>query len=258
MNKLARVLAAAAPLVVLAGPATVPARAAGTGPQSQPGWPLPVDDSLPYGKVMIDRLEVASDGETRMVWDAQAWYGDDYRRLWIETEGASAVDGGGGELENLDLQYSRLVAPFWDLQAGVGYRRLYGPGPDDGQVYGLVGVQGLAPYLFEVDANLRLGSGGDLRADLEAEYDARFTQRLYLQPRLSAAASVKSAPGLEQGAGLNTVALGLRLRYEIRREFAPYVGVEWQRFFGGTRDLVEAAGDARAEVSLVAGVRAWF
>ena len=237
-----------------------PANAAdGQGLQAQEGWPSPVSDSH-HGRVLIDRLEyVWGDDEDEIAWEADAWYGGDYHRLWVEAEGEETVtSGAGGEIEKLDVLYGRLVAPYWDVQAGVGYQREYGPGPDRDRAFAVLGIQGLAPYWFEVDANLRASEDGDLSADLELEYDLLLSQRLILQPRLETSASADEVEEFGVGKGVNGVKLGLRLRYEVRREFAPYVGVTWDRKLGDTADLVEDEGGDIEETALVAGVRMWF
>ncbi len=251
---------AASALALALSTAGASAWAAGTGLQAQPGWPLPIHDNPPYAALLMDRLEyVENDNQDTLLWDAQFWYGGDINRLWIETEGEDVVSGGaGGELENFDVQYSHRFAPFWDLQAGLGYQRAYGPGPDQDRASALVGVQGLAPYWFEIDANLRLSEGVDLSADLEAEYDWLLTQRLILQPRFETSYAFNEVREFGVGQGFNAVQVGLRLRYEIRREFAPYVGVTWFRRFGDSADLSRAEGEAVDDAALVAGVRFWL
>lgn len=240
--------------------AAVPAWSAGTGPQARPDWPLPVDDTTAYAKLLFDRLEYGfGEDEDTLTWDAQFWYGGDYERLWIETEGEYVASGGdGGELENFDVLYSRRVSPYWDLQAGVGYQRISGDGPEPDRLYGVVGVQGLAPYWFEIDANLRVSEDGDAWVDLEAEYDWLLTQRLILQPRFETSYAFGEVEEFGVGQGLNSVQAGLRLRYEIRRELAPYLGVTWLRRLGDTADLAEAEGEDADSTAIVAGVRMWF
>ena len=237
-----------------------PAGAAGTGVQAEPDWPPPINDQTRYARLLVDRLEYAdADEENSLNWDAQFWYGGDLNRLWLETEGEDVVSGGdGGELENFDIQYSRRFAPFWDVQAGLGYQRRYGPGPDRDRSYAVLGLQGLAPYWFEVDANLRLSEDGDAAVDLEAEYDWRLTQRLILQPRLETAYAFDAVERFGVGQGVNDVQLGLRLRYELRREFAPYIGITWNRKFGDTADLARDEGEDTGVTAVVAGVRLWF
>lgn len=234
--------------------------AVGTGERAKPDWPLPVKDDARYAKLLVDRLEyVPGDTEDLLVWDAQFWYGGDINRLWIETEGEDVVSGGdGGEVENFDVFYSRRFTAYWDWQAGIGYQTTYGPGPDKDRTSAIIGVQGLAPYWFEIDANLRASEDGDLSADLEAEYDWLLTQRLILQPRLETSYAFSDVNEFGVGQGLNGVNVGLRLRYEIRREFAPYVGVTWSRKFGDTKALAEAEGEDTEDTAVVAGVRMWF
>ncbi len=237
-----------------------PAWGAGTGVKAESDWPLPVSDTARYAKLLVDRLEYSwGEDEDAIVWDVQFWYGGDYDRLWIETEGEDIASGGdGGEIENLDVLYSHRFAPYWDWQAGLGYQRAYGPGPDRDQTSAVIGVQGLAPYWFEVDANLRVSDDGDTSVDVEAEYDWLLTQRLSLQPRVETSYAFDEVREFGVGQGLNAVQLGLRLRYEVRRELAPYIGVTWKRLYGDTADLAEAEGEDIEGAAVVAGMRMWF
>jgi copper resistance protein B len=221
------------------------------------GWPPPVEDHLRFGRLLFDRLEYAH-GEEELVWDVQGWYGGDYHRLWVETEGEDVVSGGDGGEAEAHVAYSRLVAPFWDFQAGLGYERLYGPGPDHARVFAVVGFEGLAPYWFEFNPELRVSEGGDFSARLEAEYDLLFTQRLILQPRFETAVALQDVEAFGVGQGFNYVEAGLRLRYEFRREFAPYIGVSWTRRLGETADLARDEGEDVESAFVVAGVRVWF
>ncbi len=205
--------------------------------------------------VLIDTLEASfGDGEEGYSWNAQGWTGGDINRFWWKTEGEGAFDG---KLHDAEVQalYSRAVAPFWDLQAGV--RQDFRPDGDD-TTHLTVGVQGVAPYWFEMSAAAFLSTQGDLTARVEAEYDQRITQKWILQPAIEVAFSASDIPELEIGSGLTSVTAGLRLRYEIRKEFAPYVGVEWSRSFGDTADYVKVRGDDVAATSFVVGIKAWF
>lgn len=218
-------------------------------------WPKPVPDDALYTMVLIDRLEAGfSDDMDINVWDVQGWWGGDYNKLWIKTEG----EGEQGEtLESLELQalYSRTITPFWDAQ--IGLRHDFRP-KDNERSHLAIGVQGLAPYRFELDNALFISDYGDVSLRFEAEYEIMFSQRLILQPRLELNASAQSVKELGIGSGINNTEMGLRLRYEIRREFAPYVGVSWTRFYGDTADLKEAEGTDESTVFFVAGIRAWF
>ncbi len=201
-----------------------------------------------------ERLEYQSgDGDPLFLWDAQGWYGTDRDKLWLKTEGAAFFDGG---LEHGEAQalYSRAIGGYFDLQGGV--RRDFGEGLS--RTHAVIGVQGLAPYLFEVDAAVFVSGHGDLTARIEVEYELLLTQRLILQPRAEMAFAAQEIAELGVGAGLSSADVGARLRYEIKREFAPYVGVSWSRDVGDTADFTRAAGEDPATLSLVAGVRMWF
>jgi copper resistance protein B len=204
--------------------------------------------------VLFDRLEYrATDGRDGFAWDAEGWYGGDYDRLWIKTEGEGEF---GRAVESAEVQalYSRAIGPWFNLQAGVRYDLR--PRPDRGHL--VVGVQGLAPYWFEIDAAAFLSEKGDLTARFEAEYDQRITNRLILQPRVEFDLAAQDVRELGVGAGLSTIEVGLRLRYEIEREFAPYVGVEYERRLGDTADFATAAGEDIGGWAFLVGLRSWF
>lgn len=201
-----------------------------------------------------EQIEVrAGGGDETLNWDAQGWVGGDFNRLWLKTEGEYAIDG---SLEQAELQvlYSRLITPFWNLQAGARYDAR----PEPTRGFAALGLQGLAPYVFEVDAAVFLSHEGELSARLEAEYSLLLTQRLILQPSAELNLAAQEVEELGSGAGLSDVELGLRLRYEIVREFAPYVGVSWERKVGETADLARRSGEDVDTVKFVAGVRFWF
>lgn len=207
------------------------------------------------GSVLIERLEarIATDGgEDGYVWDAQAFYGGDINRFVLKTEGEGEF---GGELEDAEIQalYSRAIGPFFDLQAGVRFD----PEPDT-RGHLVVGVQGLAPYMFHVDGALFLSDRGDLTARLEGEYDQRITQRLIVQPRLEVELSAQDIPERGIGAGITKIEPGVRLRYEIEREFAPYVGIEYEAALGETADIARTAGEDPDGLKVLIGLRAWF
>lgn len=185
-------------------------------------------------------------------YDAQAWFGRTYDRLVIKAEG----DYMDGQLEEVstELLWGHAIATFWDTQLGVRYDS--GDGPNRSWL--AFGVQGLAPYWFEMDATAYLGENGSTALSLEVEYDLLLTQKIILQPRLEANLNGKRDAAREIGSGLSEMAAGLRLRYEILREFAPYVGVERARKFGETGDYARASGVDDSETRWVAGVRFWF
>ncbi|HCY62211.1 MAG TPA: copper resistance protein B [Oxalobacteraceae bacterium] len=216
-------------------------------------WPKPVMDTERFTYLLLDRFEYGwQKGENARVWDVQGWYGGDYNKLWIKSEGES-TPGGGTEEADVQALYARRISPFWHLQAGV--RQEARPAPSRTQ--GVLAIQGLAPYWFNVEASVFVGSG---RASgrFEAEYDQLLTQRLILQPRIETNFSGSADARRGIGSGLNDVELGLRLRYEFRREFAPYIGVAWTRKLGDTADLARQAGRDVSSSALVAGLRIWY
>jgi copper resistance protein B len=186
-------------------------------------------------------------------WAGEAWYGGDINRLTIKSEG-EGVFGEGIEDAEVQALYSRAIGPYFNAQAGI--RQDLGPGPD--RTYATIGFEGLAPYWFEVEGALFLSNKGDLLGRLEGYYDQRITQKLILQPMAELNFSAQDVPESGTGSGLSDVELGLRLRYEIVREFAPYVGVEWARKVGDTARFARAAGEDASGVSFVMGIRAWF
>ncbi len=211
-----------------------------------------------FAKLLVDLFEYKlNSDEKELKYDTEFWFGGDFNRIWIELEGEHALSSGDGALERADIYYSRLITPFFDFRVGVGTQVEYGR-EDANRAYGVIGIQGLAPYWFEVDANLRMDTKGKVTADLEAEIDFLFTQRLILQPRFETLVSFGDIEDVGIGSGLNYTELGLRLRYEFRREFAPYIGVNWVKFYGNTKDILEKEGKDTDSLSLILGLRVWF
>lgn len=217
-----------------------------------------VMDQKPYTFLLIDQLEHGwSRGANTVYWDAQGWYGGDYNKLWLKTEGDTLATRAEGKAE-LQALYSRSVAPYWDLQAGIRHERRFGRGPNSSRTFAVLGIQGLAPYWFDLEPTLFISEDGDLSARLTAEYDLLLTQRLIAQPRLEVNASARKVDEFDIGSGINDMDLGLRLRYEIRREFAPYVGISWNRKFGQTADMARQGGYDVDNTAIVAGLRVWY
>lgn len=215
------------------------------------------DDPL-LAKVMIDQLEWRDSKDTNnqsidiYVLEGQAWIGKDLNKLWLKTD----VEYVDGETEEAEIQalYSRAIAPFWDLQ--IGLRQDLKPEPT--REWGVIGIEGLAPYFFEVDAALFIGESGATAARISAEYEWMFTQKLVLSPEVSLNFYGQNDSEYQTGSGLSDVNLGLRLRYEIRREFAPYIGVNWSKSYGNTADFVREHGEEVSDAQALAGVRVWF
>ncbi len=205
--------------------------------------------------LQADRFESrTNEGEPQLLWDAQGWFGGDKNKLWLKSEGEYSFNG--DEFEDAEIQalWSRAFARYFDVQAGV--RHDFAPGDD--RTFGVVGVQGLAPYWFEVDAAAFVSGDGDISARIELEYELLLTQRLILQPRTELNFAIQDVPENGVGSGLSTAEMGLRLRYEIKRQLAPYIGVSWERAVGETADFVRADGEDPSSVSFVAGLRLWL
>ncbi len=209
--------------------------------------------SFPVFWFQGDRLETqVRRGRDGYLWDLQGYYGSPTSRFWFKSEGEGSF---GERTEDAEFQalYSRAITPFFDLQAGV---RQDVQGPNT--TYGVIGVQGLAPYLFEVDAALFVSHRGDVTARVEAEVDQRITQRLILQPRVELNLAAQDVPQLGVGAGLDKVEVGLRLRYEIVRELAPYIGIEQSWKLGRSATYARASGEDPSVTNYVVGIRFWF
>jgi copper resistance protein B len=203
--------------------------------------------------VVLDRLEGqdAADGDL-LHWDLDAWVGRDLNKLWIRSQGDRR--SGDTETADLELLWGRSFARWWELVAGA--RADFAPGPD--QEWAAVGVRGLAPYRLGLEATAYLGSGGRTALRVDTRYELLVTNRLFLEPSLELDWHGETDPERGVGSGLSEAALGLRLRYEIRRELAPYVGLVRERSFGSTADFARAAGHDPDDTRLVAGIRVWF
>ena len=203
--------------------------------------------------VLFDQLEWQSvDGGDSGAWDTKGWIGGDRDRFWFRTEGD--VRDARFVATQTHVLVGRAIARWWDIVAGV--RQDVRPGP--AQTWAAVGIQGLAPYWFDVQATAYIGASGRTHFRVETEYDLLVTNRLVIQPLLETEIYGKDDPEHRFGAGLATVDLGLRLRYEIRREFAPYIGLVWSGKFFGTADQAEAAGEPPPGTRLSIGLRTWF
>ena len=203
--------------------------------------------------VLFNRLEAwDADPGTGLAWEGQAWFGSDLNRLWLRSEGERV----GGKTEGADLEvlYGRSVARWWDLVAGV--RHDFQPGGS--QSFAAIGVMGLAPQKFEVEATAYIGERGQTAARMEAEYELLLTNRLVLQPLVEANLYGKNDATRGIGSGLSTIEAGFRLRYEVIREFAPYIGIVRERAFGNTADLRRSEGEDIDDTRIVAGFRIWF
>jgi copper resistance protein B len=203
--------------------------------------------------IQLDRLEGwNADEGTGLLWDGQGWIGGDLDKAWLRTEGERVDDS--TEAADVELLYGRAVARWWDVVAGV--RHDLAPGRSQSWV--AIGIVGLAPQKFDVEATAYFRESGRAAAQLEVEYDVLLTNRLILQPQLELNVSSKDDVERGVGSGVTTVEAGLRLRYEITRQFAPYLGVTWERAYDDTADFRRAAGEDVDDTRVVAGLRIWF
>ena len=203
--------------------------------------------------IEADQLEYRAGREDTFSWEAQGWIGGDYDKLWIKTQGDDVIDGPVTDAE-VQLLYSRTITAFWDLQIGARYDAR----PDPSRGLAVLGIQGLAPYFFEVDAAAFVSDEGDVSARLEAEYELLLTQRLIAKSSVELNVALQEVEELGIGSGLSEVELGLRLRYEIVREIAPYIGLSWERKVGPTANFARRRGEDVSDVAFVAGVRFWY
>jgi copper resistance protein B len=218
--------------------------------------PIPrprMGDEENFGSLLIDRLErVRTPVNSSTAYELQARFGRDYDRAVLKAEGD--IDGGKLHDARTELLWGRALTAYWDTQLGVRYDS----GTDPARTWLAIGVQGLAPYWFEVDATAYVGTQGRTAFRFAAEYELLLTQKLVLQPRMEANFHGRSDAARALGSGLSDLAVGVRLRYEIRREFAPYIGVEQAAKFGGTADYARVAGGDANATQVVAGVRFWY
>jgi len=210
-------------------------------------------DDPTLGMLMIDQLEQRKgDHSSSQILDGQAWLGQDLQKLWLKFD----IERSSGDTEEMELQalYSKAIAPLWDVQIGV--RQDFQPTPS--RTWAVIGLQGLAPYFFEVDAALFVDGSNRTAFRFQAEYEMLLTQRLILTPEFEFNLYGQNDRELGTGSGLSDFEAGLRLRYEVRREFAPYIGVNWGKKFGNSADFALSGGESTDDLQWVIGVRAWF
>ncbi|WP_295176054.1 copper resistance protein B [Variovorax sp. SCN 67-20] len=211
-------------------------------------------DDERYGRILVNELEYAKARDARgQNLNLEVWYGGDYNKLWIKAEGERR----SGRLDafRTEALWDHAIATFWSTQLGVRHDN---GGGGRSRSWLAFGVQGLAPYWFETEATAYVGSGGALAARLELRYDLLLTQKWILQPKLETNFYSKNDPQRGIGSGLSDMELGVRLRYEVTRQFAPYIGVTWSKKFGNTAAYARQAGERVRDTQIVAGVRLWF
>ncbi|MED5369773.1 MAG: copper resistance protein B [Myxococcota bacterium] len=209
--------------------------------------------------IQFEELEYGfNDRDNPVSWDSTSWFGGDWNRVWLKVEGETATVDPEVEGE-AQLLYSRLIAPFWEFQVGVRGDLVAAEGqPADARGHLVLGLEGMAPYWFEIEPAVFISHRGDVSFRLRATYDLYITQRLVAHPSFETNIAVQAVPEFGVGAGFNDIELGLRLGYQFAREFAPYIGVSWKQAFAETADLRRDAGGSASDVQGVAGVRFWF
>lgn len=217
----------------------------------------PIHDNQIFYKILFDQLEYqVNDNQNIFNWDIQGWIGGDYQKLWVKTEGDVSLDDGNGEAE-LQLLYSKMISPYFDFQTGLRYDQLYGD-KGNSRGFAVIGIEGLAPYFVEIDTALFISHQGDISARFKAEKELLLSQRLVLQPKIETNLAIQKVEEFGIGSGFNNLELGLRLRYEINREFAPYIGVSWNKLFDDTAKFAEEEGESSDDIKFVTGVRLIF
>jgi copper resistance protein B len=207
-----------------------------------------------FSQVMVNLAELQiHDGRNGYRWEGEGWFGGDIDRFVVKSEGEGTF-GKGVDAAEVQGLYSRAIGPYFNLQAGV--RHDFQPSPT--QTFATVGIEGLAPYQFDVSGALFLSTKGDLLARAEGTYDERITQRLILQPRVELNFAAQDVAEDRIGAGLSDAELGLRLRYEISRQVAPYIGISYSTKVGRSATFARRDGEAPHSISLVLGIRTWF
>jgi copper resistance protein B len=233
-----------------------------TVPPSQK-WPLPVNDQENRLFTLVDVLDYrpkinGGQGHDDYRWDIEGWYGGDYNRLWFKSEGQRDTAFKADYDVDFQLLYGRFIQKHYDLQMGGRVETQSFKGSNVTRGLGVIGIEGLVPYNYEFESALFIDQTGAVSARLSFTKDLLLTQRLIFQSRFETNAAVQRVERFTTGSGLNNLEFGVRLRYEIRREFAPYVGISFDRSFGETATLVRQDGGDSTQVRFVVGVRAWF
>lgn len=222
---------------------------------TRPGWPQPMQNNLSYGRALLNQNEYrTANGSNTYRWEGEGWYGGNLNRAWVRTEGDLDTESGKFEEAETQLLFSRAITRYFDLQTGLRYD--IEPSPSRG--WAQLGVEGLAPLFWEIGAFGIVSDGGHAGARLEGSYDLRLTQRLVLQPQFELNFYTKSDARRRIGSGFSDLDSGLRLRFEIWREVAPYVGLTYETRYGRSADLAREEGASVEDLRLVLGIRAWF
>ena len=222
------------------------------------GWPKPVMDDMKYSFTLFERLEyLPNGGGGELAWDVISWHGGDYRRIWVKSEGEQSFRGGREGSGDIEVHMGRLIKPFVDFLVGARFEGQWGGG-SRGRVSVGAGFQALQPYVVESEAFVFLSQSGQIYFNATAARDFYLSQRMVLQPRIETNLALNRDRRFGSEAGLQDLDLSLRLRYEIRREFAPYIGVSGRWLFGGTASAARSRGDETSGLRFIFGLRFWF
>lgn len=223
------------------------------------GWHPPIHDRAINYAVLFEKFEfrLGQEGDTGVL-DAEGWVGGDYNRFWWKAEGEHDVRSPKTGEYDVQALYGRLFSPYWELQGGMRLERHYSGPRRETRGHLALGLQGIAPYWFELEPTLFVSDQGDVTFGLEAAYEQLITQHWVIEPRVDLDAAFRDKPERGLGAGVNEVEFGLRLRYDITRQISPYVGVTWRRTFGKAADQRRLDRERVSETAAVVGLRAWF
>lgn len=220
-------------------------------------WGKPINDEKPHSFILADLLEFSpKGGDSNFRWDTEGWYGGDFNRIWFKSEGETSTVEKDYSAD-FQLLYGRFIKTYYDFQIGGRVQTNTFRGKNATRVQGVVGIEGFVPYKYEIEALAFVDPKGNVSGRFTASRDYLITQRLVLQPRFETKLAIQEVERFKTGRGLNNIELGLRLRYEIRREFAPYFGISYERSFFGTADLVRANGGSPSQLRFVMGIRLW-
>lgn len=224
-------------------------------------FPPAIMDNESYIFTLLEQLEYRipeGSSEDILGWEAQGWFGPDYYRFWWKSEGESVFDGSESGESETDFLYSQLVSPFWNIQVGAQYANDWTTDSYQDRWSGVLALQGLAPYKFELDNSLYVSERADVTLSTEVEYDIRVTQRTVLQPRAEIGFAAQDISERKLGAGMTDANTDIRLRYELRRGLAPYIGARYRFLLGETANLAEEEGEKTEQWLLLTGVRVAF
>jgi copper resistance protein B len=227
---------------------------------AQMSMPSPgMNDSMMEDPVLtharFDQLEGRTNGsDSEFRWDGEGWIGTDMNKLWVKSEGfsnnTSISDGDHEALYDRPIPHLR----YFDAQAGVRVDLDSAPQ----RVWAAFGIEGLAPGYFEFAPTLYIRDGSNVAGRVTGSYDLLLTQRWIAQPEAELNFYSKDDPGRQIGSGLSDLDGGLRLRYEVSRKFAPYLGFAYNGKFGNTASYSRTAGESTSDTQLVFGLRLWY